>query len=117
MFEGDRDFLSGVRYLITLDADTNLYIGAVGELVGAMLHPENRAVIDEKRGIVISGHAVIQPRMITALDSASVSAFARLTGRRRRASISMPEPPPTFISRCSTKEFSAERESSTSTLS
>ncbi len=80
VFEGDRDFLSGVRYLITLDADTNLYIGAVGELVGAMLHPENRAVIDERRGIVVSGHAVIQPRMITALDSASVSAFARLTG-------------------------------------
>ena len=80
VFEGNREFLSGVRYLITLDADTNLYIGAVDELVGAMLHPENQAVVDEKRGVVISGHAVIQPRMTTSLDSASVSSFARLTG-------------------------------------
>ena len=80
VFCGNREFLSGVRYLITLDADTNLYIGAVKELVGAMLHPENRPVVDEKRGLVVSGHAVIQPRMITSLESASRSSFARLTG-------------------------------------
>ena len=80
VFSGNRDFLSGVKYLITLDADTNLFIGAVNELVGAMLHPENQPVVDEKRKIVVSGHAVIQPRMITSLESASKSAFARLTG-------------------------------------
>lgn len=80
VFTGNREFLRNVEYLVTLDADTNLYIGAVNELVGAMLHPENHPVVDEKRGIVISGHAVIQPRMITSLESASRSTFARLTG-------------------------------------
>lgn len=79
VFIGDREFLSKTRYLITLDADTNLYIGAVRELIGAMLHPENKPIFDKERG-VISGHAVIQPRMTTSLDSASRSSFARLTG-------------------------------------
>ena len=77
-FETDEKLLQ-TKYLITLDADTNLYIGAVRELLGMMLHPENKPIFDEKKQRVVSGHAVIQPRMIPSLLLTSDSAFARLT--------------------------------------
>ncbi len=69
-----------IQYLVTLDADTNLYTGAVRDLVGTMLHPENKPIFNAEKRIVVSGHAVIQPRMIPTLSSASATAFAALTG-------------------------------------
>lgn len=77
-FETDEKLLQ-TKYLLTLDADTNLYIGAVRELLGMMVHPENKPIFDEKKGSVTEGHAVIQPRMIPSLLLTSDSAFARLT--------------------------------------
>ena len=73
---GDRDGLAGTRYLLTLDSDTQLYPGAAGELIGAMLHPLCRPLIDEKRRVVTRGHAVLQPRMATDLQSANATDFA-----------------------------------------
>ena len=40
---------------------------AAGELIAAMLHPLNRAKIDPKRRVVVSGYGVIQPRITTEL--------------------------------------------------
>ena len=77
-FETDAKLLR-TKYLLTLDADTNLYIGAVREMLGMMLHPENQPVFDAEKGRVIQGHAVIQPRMIPSLLLTSDNAFARLT--------------------------------------
>ena len=79
-FFGEREALSGTKYLITLDADTNLYIGAVRDLLGKMLHPENRPCFDPALGRVVKGHAVIQPRMIPSLLLRSDSVFAEVTG-------------------------------------
>jgi len=70
----DKDFLTNTKYIITLDADTNLYIGAVCELVGAMLHPKNKPVINRK--VVVRGFGVMQPRMTTSLESAAATAFS-----------------------------------------
>lgn len=67
------EFLKKVRYLITLDADTELFIGAVCALVGYMLHPENRPIVEN--GIVRRGHAVLQPRMEPSLLSSSTTPF------------------------------------------
>ena len=76
--QGDLSCLSDIRYLITLDADTDLNIGAAKKMVGAMLHPSNHPVIDNERKIVVRGHGVLQPRMGTNLHSANKSLFARL---------------------------------------
>ena len=73
---GDREGLAGTRYILTLDSDTRLYPGAAGELIGAMLHPLNRPVLDEKRGRVLRGHGLIHPRMDTELESAGATDFA-----------------------------------------
>ena len=81
--EGDTEALAGTPYILTLDSDTELYPGAAGELIGAMLHPLNRPVLDEKRGIVTRGHALIHPRIDTTLESAYATDFALVfaTGR------------------------------------
>ncbi len=73
---GERDALRGTRYILTLDGDTRVYPGAAGELIGAMLHPLCRPVIDPKRRVVTRGHALIHPRIATELASANATDFA-----------------------------------------
>ena len=73
---GDREALRGTRYILTLDSDTRLYPGAAGELIGAMLHPLNRPVLDEGRGVVARGHGLIHPRIDSELESACATDFS-----------------------------------------
>ncbi len=58
---------TGVRYVITLDADTQLPRETVGRLIGKMAHPLNRPRLDAQRGRVVEGYAVLQPRVTPAL--------------------------------------------------
>ncbi len=59
----------GVRYVITLDADTKLPLGAAEQLVGTMAHPLNRAYVDERLKRVVQGYGILQPRITPALPS------------------------------------------------
>ncbi|MHB1152273.1 MAG: GH36-type glycosyl hydrolase domain-containing protein [Eubacteriales bacterium] len=72
-FIGDNSFICDLKYVFTLDADTNLGLDTVSEMVGAMLHPQNKPVIRE--GIVVKGHAVMQPRMDISLDASCATPF------------------------------------------
>jgi cyclic beta-1,2-glucan synthetase len=58
---------SGVRYVITLDADTRLPRGAATRLVGTMAHPLNRPAFDAQAGRVVEGYAVLQPRITPSM--------------------------------------------------
>ncbi len=58
---------SGVRYVITLDADTRLPRETVRRLVGKMAHPLNRPRFDATAGRVVEGYAVLQPRITPSL--------------------------------------------------
>ena len=60
---------AGVRYVITLDADTRLPKGAAYRLVGAMAHPLNRPRFDPQLGRVVEGYAVLQPRITPSLPT------------------------------------------------
>jgi len=75
---GDPDRLSSIRYVITLDRDTQLPRDAARRLVETISHPLNVPVIDEKKGIVTSGYSIIQPRVSTSLPSATATSFSRL---------------------------------------
>ncbi len=57
----------GVRYVITLDADTRLMRDTVRRLVGKMAHPLNRPLHDPATGRVVAGHAILQPRVTPEL--------------------------------------------------
>ncbi|HVE78216.1 MAG TPA: glucoamylase family protein [Gemmatimonadaceae bacterium] len=75
---GDVAVLRGVRYVITLDADTVLPPDAAPLLVGALAHPLNRAVYDPARGCVVRGYGILQPRVDVSLPSAHRSHFAAI---------------------------------------
>jgi cyclic beta-1,2-glucan synthetase len=62
---------SNVRYVITLDADTQLPRGTAKRLVGKMAHPLNRPRLDPVSGRVVEGYAVLQPRVTPSLPTSS----------------------------------------------
>ena len=78
VIEGDAAPIRGVRYVITLDADTVLPPGNAALLVGTLAHPLNRAHYDEQRGRVVRGYGVAQPRVGISLPSAHRSRFATI---------------------------------------
>ncbi|MFT3697979.1 MAG: glucoamylase family protein [Kofleriaceae bacterium] len=75
---GPQERLQDTRYVLVLDSDTELPRDAAKGLVGAMAHPLNRPVIDQKRGRVCHGYAILQPRVGITLDSAQRTRFARM---------------------------------------
>jgi cyclic beta-1,2-glucan synthetase len=58
---------TGVRYVITLDADTQLPRGAAARLVGTMAHPLNGPRFSASDGRVLEGYALVQPRITPSL--------------------------------------------------
>ena len=78
VISSDTVTLQGVRYVITLDADTMLPPDAAPALVGAMAHPLNRAVYDETSQRMVHGYGILQPRVGVSLPSAHRSRFAAI---------------------------------------
>ena len=75
---GDTSILPEVRYVITLDTDTQLPRDSAREMVATMAHPLNRPVLDRPRRRVVEGYGILQPRVGVSLPSAQRSWFARL---------------------------------------
>ena len=69
----------GVRYVVTLDADTRLPRDAVKRLVGKMAHPINMPRFDATLGRVVEGYGILQPRVSPSLPTGGAgSVFQRL---------------------------------------
>jgi cyclic beta-1,2-glucan synthetase len=77
---GETAVLSNVKYVITLDTDTQLPRDSARQCVGAMEHPLNRARYDDKKQRVCEGHGILQPRVAVSLPGANRSRYARLFG-------------------------------------
>jgi cyclic beta-1,2-glucan synthetase len=60
---------TGIRFVITLDADTRLPKGTAYQLVGALAHPLNRPRFDERDRRVVAGYAILQPRITPSLPT------------------------------------------------
>jgi hypothetical protein len=76
--EGDLSLLPTIRYVITLDSDTQLPLDTARELVATMAHPLNRPEIDPANGTVRSGYALMQPRISISMESAARSRLAAI---------------------------------------
>ena len=72
--------LQATRYVITLDADTQLPHDSARELVATMEHPLNRPRFDPVRRRVTAGYGILQPRVGTSFSPDSNSRFAMLFG-------------------------------------
>src|SRR6202007_808407 len=69
---------TNIRYVITLDADTQLPHGIARKLIATIAHPLNRVVLSDDQRNPIRGYTIIQPRVSITLPSATASRFARL---------------------------------------
>jgi cyclic beta-1,2-glucan synthetase len=74
---GNLDQLSNVRFVITLDNDTQLPSGTARRLIETISHPLNQARFD-REGRVMHGYTIIQPRVSSSLPSMNGSPFSRL---------------------------------------
>jgi cyclic beta-1,2-glucan synthetase len=70
--------LKSIRYVITLDSDTQLPRDVARKLVGAAIHPLNQPQIDRATNRVKRGYGILQPRVSIALASASRSKFVQV---------------------------------------
>jgi cyclic beta-1,2-glucan synthetase len=77
---GNTDGMENIRYVITLDTDTELPRDAARKFVAAMAHPLNRARYDEKLQRVCEGYGILQPRVAVSLPSANASRYELLFG-------------------------------------
>ena len=58
-----------VRYVLVLDADTQLPHGAAEKLIAKMSHPLNRPQLDPRTRRVSTGYGILQPRVTPALPN------------------------------------------------
>jgi cyclic beta-1,2-glucan synthetase len=74
---GNPTTIEGIRFVITLDSDTQLPMGSAHRLIGLFAHPLNRPVFDEQ-GRIVSGYTIVQPRVETSPSGVRVTRFSRI---------------------------------------
>ncbi len=72
--------LPEIKYVLTLDSDTDMELGAVNRMVGTMEHPMNCPVVGERRGtrVVVKGFGMLQPALINSLESVHKTRFSTI---------------------------------------
>ncbi len=78
VISGDVTKLYKIKYVITLDADTQLLRDSAKKLIGALSHILNKAHIDEKNKKVIRGYGIMQPRIAVSIQAASKTLFSKI---------------------------------------
>ncbi|MDR3271591.1 MAG: glycosyl transferase family 36 [Peptococcaceae bacterium] len=76
--EGDFAQLSDVKYVITIDCDTQLIRDSAKRLIGALAHPLHQARLDDSGSRILSGYGLLQPRIGVTILSAENSHFAKI---------------------------------------
>jgi cyclic beta-1,2-glucan synthetase len=78
LYVGDPHLLADVRFIITLDSDTQLPHGSARRMVETVAHPLNQPRFDAAGEVVAGSYTIIQPRVSPTLPSTSYSIFSRL---------------------------------------
>ncbi|MBP7341813.1 MAG: hypothetical protein KA957_05810 [Syntrophaceae bacterium] len=77
---GATEMLSNVKYIITLDTDTQLPREAAQKFIGTLSHPLNRPRFDASRKIITEGYGILQPRLNESLSGMRQTRYSRLWG-------------------------------------
>jgi len=75
---GDEAVYSAVKYVITLDTDTQLPRDAAIKMIGTMAHPLNHPLFSKKKKRMTDGYTILQPRVSNTLPGQNSSIFARV---------------------------------------
>jgi len=75
---GELSRLRTVRFVITLDSDTELPRGSAHRMIGALAHPLNQTIIDPDKNIVVAGYGILQPRVDISVQCTTKSRLAAI---------------------------------------
>lgn len=75
---GNTSGLEHMKYVITLDTDTELPRDTARKFAAAMAHPLNRASYDEDKKRVVEGYGILQPRVAVSLPEKDASFYELL---------------------------------------
>ena len=75
---GDLSILPRIRFVITLDSDTELPRGTAHRMIGTLAHPLNQAIIDPQTNTVVDGYGILQPRVGVSVQSTARSRLAAI---------------------------------------
>lgn len=64
-----------IKYVITLDSDTELPMDTAKKLIGIMEHPLNTPII--KNGVVTKGYGIVQPKVGISIQASTKSLFSK----------------------------------------
>ena len=78
VYVGDPHRLADIRFIITLDSDTQLPHATARRMVETLAHPLNQPRFDASGAIVAGTYTLIQPRVSPTLQSTTASTFSRL---------------------------------------
>ena len=67
-----------IKYIITLDADTDLVLNSAFELIGSMAHILNLPILNSTNDRVIEGYGIIQPRVGVGLEESNKNLFTKI---------------------------------------
>ncbi|SFD59497.1 Cellobiose phosphorylase [Chitinophaga sp. CF118] len=77
---GGTTILNQVKYVITLDTDTQLPREAAWKFIATMAHPLNRAIYNPQKGRVTYGYGILQPRVDSGIPKQATSLYLRMQG-------------------------------------
>jgi cyclic beta-1,2-glucan synthetase len=77
---GDQGILTYIKYVITLDSDTQLPRESVWKFVATMAHPLNHPIYDSNKKRVVAGYGILQPRVEPGIPKTSISLYLRMQG-------------------------------------
>ena len=75
---GEASIYSAIKYVITLDTDTQLPRDSAWQMIGTLAHPLNKAVYNQEKKRVTEGYSILQPRVSTSLPRSNSSLYARI---------------------------------------
>jgi hypothetical protein len=78
LYFGNFQDLENIRYVLTLDSDTELPKNQAYRLIETIAHPLNEAKVDTDLKKVLRGYTLIQPRVMTSLPSSNKTYFSRI---------------------------------------
>lgn len=77
---GDEHVYNSVKYVITLDTDTQLPRDVAWMMTATMAHPLNQPVYSEKKRRVVDGYTILQPRVSNSLPLDGSSMYTMMHG-------------------------------------
>lgn len=77
---GCADKLKPIKYVITLDSDTQLPRDSAKQFIGTMAHPLNQPRLDPEKLKIVEGYGILQPRIAEALPNNGPTRYVKLCG-------------------------------------